>query len=367
MKKTPSQFRPPPFAAIFAAIIIALSLLTIPAAHAALAAGPALIEITDYPTQLSLEKGWLKYVTVQVNNTGQMELHHVALSVEGIPAAWVEQQTADIGVIPVGDSATFTLKMTVPGDARTQRYIAKFTAASDEASDEKISDVGVFGSRSEVILQDIQALRSKLNYLGELANIAEREGKNATLLRGKLKRADEILTVAESYLYKKMYDEDVKLLQASRALLDLSESEMENLPEAEKPRQIFVPLTGAPHVTTTVIIIIVITAAVIIGSAVLFFSFRSAERLLASRARKGYLNEVKTSVREAPAMQILGELPLPVESYLEEKAKLMRLLSGLESDYKSGKLSKESFSELKLKYESRIAALAGKRKAQQRL
>lgn len=341
---------------VLAAIII-LQLVT---AASLAATGPAL-GITDYPPQLSLEKGWFKYVTVQVNNSGTVDLHRVVMSVEGVPQAWVEQQTPELAVLPAGKPANFTLRFMVPGDSRTQRYIVKFTAASDEASDAKISDVGVFGSSSEVILQDIQGLRSRLNYLNELANIAERDGKNATVARMKLARADEILAVAESYLYKKMYDEDVVLLQSARSLLDMTETDMENLPEAEKPPQPFtVPgVEGPPAVA------VVVVAAAILGSAILFFAFKSAERFIASRARRGYIRELKTSIREAPAEQIVKELPSAVESYMEEKGRLTRLLSGLESDYGAGKLSKESFSELKLKYEGRIAELANKRRARQ--
>ncbi len=336
--------------------IIVLHLIT----AASLAAAGASLEINDYPAQLSLEKGWSKYVTVQVNNSGTADLRRVALSVEGIPATWVEQQTPEIGVLPAGNPANFTLRFTVPGDSRTQRYIVKFTAASDEASDAKISDVGVFGSNSEVILQDIQSLRSRLNYLNELANIAGREGKNATAARAKLARADEILAVAESYLYKKMYDEDVVLLQSARSLLHLTETDMENLPEAEKPPQIFT----APGVLAGPLPPAVIVVAAILGSVIMFFAFKSAERLIASRARRGYIRELKGSIREAPAEQIIRELPSTIESYMEERGRLIRLLSGLESDYGSGKLSKESFSELKLKYEGRIAGLASRRKAQ---
>ncbi len=355
MKKAQFSRKRPPMMVL--AVIIVLHLVT---AASLAATGPSL-EITDYPAQLSLEKGWSKYVTVQLNNSGTADLHRVALSVEGIPETWVEQQTPEISVLPAGKSANFTLRFMVPGDARTQRYIVKFTAASDEASDAKISDVGVFGSSSEVILQDIQSLRSRLNYLNELANIAEREGKNATAARTKLARADEILAVAESYLYKKMYDEDVVLLQSARSLLDLTEADMENLPDARKPPPIFtVPALEGPSAVAGVVV-----AAAILGSAILFFAFKSAERLLASRARGSYIKELKTSVREAPAEQIVKGLPSTVESYVEEKARLMRLLSGLESDYSSGKLSKESFSELKLKYESRIAGLTNRRKAQQ--
>lgn len=339
--------------------IIALHLIM----AASLAAAGASLEINDYPAQLSLEKGWSKYVTVQINNSGTADLHRIALSVEGIPAAWVEQQTPEIGVLPAGNPANFTLRFMVPGDARTQRYIVKFTAASDEASDAKISDVGVFGSNSEVILQDIQSLRSKLNYLNELANIAGREGKNATAARAKLARADEILTVAESYLYKKMYDEDVVLLQSARALLGITETGMENLPEAKNPPQIFtVPWLAGPLPPAAIV-----AAAAILGSVIMFFAFKSAERLLASRARRGYIRELKSSIREAPAEQIVRELPSTVESYMEEKGRLMRLLSGLESDYGAGKLSKESFSELKLKYEGRIAGLASSRRRAQRV
>lgn len=343
---------------IAAIVILAVSL------HGSLAAiaGPAL-EIASYPAELSLEKGWLKYVTVSVNNSGSVDLHGVSLQVEGIPRVWVEQLQADkVDVLPAGSAATFTLKITVPIDARTQRYIIKFAAASDEASDEKISDVKVFGSKSEVLLQEIQTLRSRLNYLNEIVNIGEREGKNATRVREKLNRAGEILTIAESYLYKKMYDEDVELLRSARALLDISERDMEHLPESTGPLKLIprVPEGGVPLTVMAAVVGVAVLGSVV----VLFFAFKSAEKFGVSGVRKTFLRALKTSIPEGPVTGVARELQsLKVEAYVEEKTKLARLISSIESDYRQGTLSKESFAELKLKYEAKLADLASRRKA----
>lgn len=327
--------------------------------HAVIVAGGTDIEITDYPADISVEKGWLKYVTLRVNNTGIGDLHRVTLDVDGLPTGWVELQTNAVDILPTGTSAVFAVKITVPVDARTQRYLVKFTAASDEASDEKISEVKVFGSQSEVILQEIQTLRGKLNYLSEMANIARREGKNATSVLGKLARAGEILTVAESYLYKKMYDEDLELLQGAGKLLDTIETEIDELPAAEPG---MVPAFFGQTIASWMPVVAVVVA--LAGAGIAFVALKAAGRLVASRKREGYLLEIKGSIREAPELPKVHPSPyLPADEYVREKAKLARLLSGLESDYRQGALSKESHDELKLKYGNRMAELAGKRRA----
>lgn len=332
------------------------------AVHAVTVTGGTRIEITDYPSDISVEKGWLKYVTLQVNNTGTTDLHKVTLDVEGIPAGWVEQQTGAVDLLPAGTSAIFAAKITVPAEARTQRYLVKFTAASDEASDEKISEMKVFGSQSEVILQEIQTQRGKLNYLQEVTNIAEREGKNTTSVREKLDRASEILTVAESYLYKKMYNDDLELLQGASKLLGIIETEIDELPAAERP-QILTQAFFNPLASWMLTVVAALT-----GAGIMFIALKAAGRLVASRKREGYLNEIKSSIREAPALPAVIKAHPAVytsaDEYVQEKAKLMRLLSTMESDYRRGALSKESYDELKLKYGNKMAELAGKRRAE---
>lgn len=342
------------FAVVASFLALAVLLLQATGAHAV--TGGTKMEITDYPSDISVEKGWLKYVTLRVNNTGATDLHGVTLDVDGLPTGWVELQTNALDLLPTGASVIFAVKITVPAEARTQRYLLKFTAASDEESDEKIAEMRVFGSQSEVVLQEIQTLRGKLNYLQEITNIAGREGKNTTSVREKLDRASEILTVAESYLYKKMYNEDLELLQGASKLLDITEAEIDELPAAERlplAPAFFNPLASWMPV-----------AAALAGAGIMFVALKSAGRLVASRKREGYLKEIKSSIREAPELPKAHPSPyLSADEYVQEKAKLLRLLSNMESDYRQGALSKESYDELKLKYGNKMAELAGKRKA----
>lgn len=271
----------------------------------------ARIEITNYPADMSVEKGWLKYVTLQVNNTGGRNLHRVSVDVEGIPQDWLEYRQATMGIdlLAAGASATFALKVTVPADARTQRYLVRFTAASDEASDEKISEMKVFGSRSEVMLQEMQTLKGKLAYLQEVANITEREGKDTAQVREKLDRASEILTVSESYFYKTMYDENLESLRGARKMLEMVESEIDKLPPAERHP---LPAYKPPSIAT----IGMMALAALLGAGFMFFAFIwSVQKLIAHRGR------------------------------------------AVEADYPGGRLSKKSYAKLKLEYEHKIAEL----------
>lgn len=322
----------------------------------------ARVEITDYPEEISLEKGWTKYVTFQVNNTGMdTELHTVTFDIEGLPQGWTDFQTKKVDVIAPGASASFVVRFTAPADARTQRYVIRMTAAADEASDEKIASVSVFGSRPEVLLQEIRSLKTKLNYLDELANIAERTGKNATTVRDKLERASEILQVADSYLYQKKYDEDLELLRGASKLLELAETEMESLPVAtNRPIVVLPGAAGGPGGVPTTFIVVIVVIAALVGGTVAFFTFRSAQRFSASGSRADYLQDIKSSGRElSPAMAIKEQLPPRAEERLETRSRLERMMSLLESDYRQGRLSKEAYLELKLKYEGKLAVFGG--------
>lgn len=321
----------------------------------------ARVEITDYPEEISLEKGWTKYVTFQVNNTGMdTELHAVTFDIEGLPQGWTDFQTKKVDVIEPGASAAFVVRFTAPADARTQRYVIRMTAAADEASDEKIASVSVFGSRPEVLLQEIQSLKTKLNYLSELANIAERTGKNATTVRDKLNRASEILQVADSYLYQKKYDEDLELLRGASKLLELAETDMESLPPAASRPIVVLPGTGGSGGVQTTFLVVIVIIAALVGGTVAFFTFRSAQRFSASGSREDYIQDIKGSGRElSPAMTIKEQLPPRAEERLETRSRLERMMSMLESDYRQGRLSKEAYLELKLKYEGKMAVFGG--------
>lgn len=347
--------------ALFAFFLLAMMAMMVTVTVAV--AKEARVEITDYPEEISLEKGWTKYVTFQVNNTGMdTELHAVTFDIEGLPQGWTDFQTKKVDVIEPGASAAFVVRFTAPADARTQRYVIRMTAAADEASDEKIASVSVFGSRPEVLLQEIQSLKTKLNYLSELANIAERTGKNATTVRDKLNRASEILQVADSYLYQKKYDEDLELLRGASKLLELAETDMESLPVATNRPIVVLPgaAGGLGGVPTAFIVVIVVIAA-LVGGTVAFFTFRSAQRFSASGSRADYLQDIKSSSgRElSPAMAIKEQLPPQAEERLETRSRLERMMSMLESDYRQGRLSKEAYLELKLKYEGKMAVFGG--------
>lgn len=346
--------------ALFAFFLLAMMTMTVTVTVAM--AKEARVEITDYPEEISLEKGWTKYVTFQVNNTGiDTALHSVTFDIEGLPQGWTDFQTKKVDVIEPGAAAAFVVRFAAPADARTQRYAIRMTAAADEASDEKIASVSVFGSRPEVLLQEIQSLKTKLNYLDELANIAERTGKNATTVRDKLERASEILQVADSYLYQKKYDEDLELLRGASKLLELAESEMDGLPAATSRPIVVLPGTGGYGGVQTTFLVVIVVIAALVGGTVAFFTFKSIQRFSASGGRADYIQDIKSSLgRElAPAMAIKEQLPPQAEERLETRSRLERMMSMLESDYRQGRLSKEAYLELKLKYEGKLAVFGG--------
>jgi len=135
------------------------------------------IEIVVYPAEISTEVGWAQYPSVTVNNTGNMMLRNIMLTIEGIPSSWYTIQPLMLPLLKAGESKTFVVNLLVPAGTEAKQYYGIFNATSNETYDEKLTSVIVFGSREELVRYQLKKLKEELEEFKEDVNATAKECK----------------------------------------------------------------------------------------------------------------------------------------------------------------------------------------------
>lgn len=302
-------------------------------------AGPSIIvsitprlKIVSYPEEVEIERGWLGYADIKVNNTGGTILNNVQTLVTGIPSDWVEIEPQVIDVLNPNNSKDFAIKIAVPINAESGNYPTKVKVFSNETSDEEIFIIRVFASRAELIFYQIQTIKENLYDLGNRTAQAEIAGKNVTLVKSILDDARGRLRTAQDYLDKNMYNESSNFVRVTRDLLD----------EAEYELSVATP-TKAPILVIELLqywlLIIVGLLIAIIGLIV----------YLLRRTRA--LERIKVQVPDLGKL-VLGKRILA--DLQKEKEKIEKFLTLIESEHIQGIISKESYEELRSKNQEKL-------------
>jgi len=293
------------------------------------------LEITDYVKEILIERGWIQYLSVKVKNSGDEDLHNVEISIDGEKSYWFEVQTNKTD-LSKNETATFMLKLYVPFDEEKGTYYFFLNAKSDETSTKKSFTTRVFTSRAEMILYQIQSLRDNINDLKESADEAEMGGKNVTSVKNLLSEAESLLDLAEDHVYNKMYDDATEKIREAENLIRKAEYEL-----TIAPTIVTIPPLAIPFEWILIIILIIIIIGIL-----LFF----------------ILTRKKEGVRKVPGLKI-KKLILETKEVkeLEEEIESLREAEALlEEEYKEGLISKESYEELKSKYDEKILDIQSK-------
>jgi uncharacterized membrane protein len=107
----------------------------------------SMMEITNYESNILIEKGWIRYISVDVENTGDTYLNNVDVFVQGEKSGWFEADT-NRTVIPPNQSASFLLKLYVPLDEEGGKYSFTLFATSDELTASEDFTIEIFSSRT---------------------------------------------------------------------------------------------------------------------------------------------------------------------------------------------------------------------------
>ena len=304
--------------------------------------GVGKIEIVKYPQEIIVERGWVNYPSVVVNNTGGVALRDIILSISGIPSSWYTIEPSEVDFLPVGDSAIFTIKLEVPITAEAKEYYGVLKAESSQASDEKMFVLLVFESRAELLDYEIKKLKKEIQDFESEVERAKEMGKDVSEVERLLEEAKNQVGLAENYYLRKMYDDALAAVFAARGLLDRAKYALSIAPYMKR---VLIPL-----IPTWLMILLVVLAVVIV---VLLIWLKKIRVDLTRIFRPG-----ESEVKAAEEVKVTPER----EALEAERNKVNRMLKLLETERKEGIITKKAYEELKFRNETKLKEIEEKLK-----
>jgi ElaB/YqjD/DUF883 family membrane-anchored ribosome-binding protein len=283
------------------------------------------LNIISYPEEVEIERGWLGYANIVINNTGATTLYNVSIDTKGILADWVETSPEKIELVVPTDTANFTMKISLPLNATSGNYLVTIKAMSNETSDEKNFTLRVFTSKAELIQYQLQTLEEQVEELERKTTNAENQGRNVTAVKSLLEEARKRIIDAEKYLNSKMYDEASLLVRNIKDILSQAKDELEVALSLKATPTILHMSKRWFYLLVVCVVAIFVLAIYIIRKTKPFVKFK--ESIPALR-------------RVVLGKHVLVELE-------KEKDKIEKMLNLIEAEYRKGIISKESYEELK--------------------
>ena len=306
----------------------------------AVIATPAM-EITNFENDILIEKGWVRYISVDVDNTGDSYLNDVNVLVEGEKSSWFSVETNSTNIAP-NQTASFLLKLYVPSGEENGKYYFTLNAVSEEISASEELSIEIYTSRTEMLLDQIENFRNKITELRSEADNAEIRGKNVDSVKVYLTEASPLLEAASNDISNNLLDaasEKIRNAEISiqKAEYDLSVASSNLITEEAMP------------ISPEWILIIVLSIIIIS----LFLWFFVLKKNVYTRKIPGKIPglKIKRMIKQETGKRKSAD---EIKS-LEEAASL------LEEEYREGLISKESYEEMKTKYEEKILNLRTKK------
>jgi DNA-binding protein YbaB len=292
------------------------------------------MDIVDHPKEILIERGWVKYFNVVVTNSGNGNLNNVTIYFDGEFPQWFEVQTNKTDVLQINNNASFLVKLNVLSTAESGTYSFILYAKSKEITDSKTFSIRVFKSKSDMMLYQVQKLEIEIEDMQRNVTKAENLGKNVTGVINVLNEAKDYLETSKSYIDKEEYEKATNLMinvenLIKEAIFDLSIAPSKNV------------ITSISEVSFEWV---VIPFAIIIATVIIFYMFKR-------RKREGF---IKTPVVKIKEIVLEGK---DVKNLENELKKIENSANLLEEEFKENLISKESYDELKAKYERRITEL----------
>jgi hypothetical protein len=262
----------------------------------------------------------------------QGSLTNIWLEFQGIPDEWYVTEPVNISILASGDSAIFTVQITVPKGETGDRQII-IVANSSEDSDEQDMLLRIFTSKKDLINFELARLRAKLEELRDRAEKAKETGFETKEIEDLLDDAEGEIKLAEGYLREELYDSALESIYTAWKYLE----------EAEDLLNKMVVGFAIPWFVFLFIGIAVVIAILVFVLRRLYKNFKLLVRGRLSEAR-----QAATTIRAGS---------LQVEKLREEKSKTSRMLALLETQFRQGIISKEAYASLKTRSEQRLADL----------
>jgi uncharacterized membrane protein len=291
--------------------------------------GQAILNITEYDKEVGVEVGVIRYVNIAVKNTGDAAATNVQLTARSTEENWFLIEPKNVGSLAAGEEVTFTIKILVPFGIESGQHEVMITATSNQSDDTEIFTLFVFTSRKELIDFELVRLKARLRELKTRTENAKAAGYDVSPVEDLIKDIENEIELAENYLQKELYD----------AALDAVYNAWQLIKEAEDLLEDILARGLLPWW-----VILIIVFGVVIAVLVVFMRRMMKNLRILLRGRLSEARQVAGAVKPKGDVDILRT----------EKSKNQRMLGLLESQYRSGIISKDAYESMRKRSEEKI-------------
>ncbi|RKX57076.1 MAG: hypothetical protein DRP29_08840 [Thermodesulfobacteriota bacterium] len=320
-----------------------------------------IVNITSIPTEVSVESGWSKLISLNVKNNGDEILRNLTMSISGVPSTlYLISPEAYYNVEP-NQEVVFSVRYTIPMDELAMDYTAIYTVFANLGFyDEKSHVVRIFTSRYALISHELERLGEEHQRISSKIQAKISNGFNVTLSQTLIAQAKTQLDFSEDYLKNSNYDN--AMIALSRAESLISDADI-GLSTANQ-----VSIVQRTDYRLFIIFIALIPLS--------FFVYNMWQKRKLAKLLKYYSSEIMDNVRESVPGAKLRPKPFTsfvkqVENKMEQETKsglvkkldrTKKLLRLIERQYSSGAISEKAHDEIKNSLENKIELIEKKLK-----
>jgi hypothetical protein len=296
------------------------------------------IDVADYPKEIMIEVGWLKYFNIVLKNNGDLKLDNVSVSFDGESPQWFEVQNNNLDVLQPNNNASFLVKLNIPSNTESKSYSFILFAKSKEITDSRAFSVRIFNTEADMLLYQVDQLEIEIEDIERNATKVEESGKNVTEVKNTLDQAKEYAASSKDYINRGDYEKVTELIIELGKLIK----------EASFDLSIASPNKGTTSSSNdSMSLIVLINVIGIIAIAIIL--------ILLKRSKKE--NIIKTPIVKIKEIVMEGKDVKNLENELKGIENSRNLL---EEEFKENLISKESYDELKTKYERLMEEISAK-------
>ena len=260
------------------------------------------------PKELLVEIGGIRYVIIEIKNSGNQDLHKISAKIDKIKD-WFKI-VKEIELLEPGATTYLIGKFEIPEDAEMKTYSINFGVFSEETKKERNYNITIVESKKELleikinkIKEDLRGLESKAAGLGAQGFDIE---KSVELLE----RSYELVSIAERYVEEEKYLEATEMLEEARNLMEEASYKL-GISKKIEVQKIKVPKTLWIYLISLAFVVLIVISTILL--------FKKFGFLLKKEQKK-------------------EKLPWEI----------------VEMQYKEGKISKKTYDELRKKFRKKI-------------
>ncbi|MFH7880735.1 MAG: NEW3 domain-containing protein [Candidatus Aenigmatarchaeota archaeon] len=178
------------------------------------------ILIERYPRNISVARNSIKAETIVVRNIGSLDLFNVTLILVGLPVAWFNITPSNYYKLEPNQTAVFVITFNIPNNANLGIFPATLIASSNLIADSKDISITIFRSIEDLLLEEISKLEEEYADLVIKTRIAEKEGKDVSVVKSLLEKVENELKSGRINLKEKRYEDAIKNVENAKIMIE---------------------------------------------------------------------------------------------------------------------------------------------------